>query len=84
MDAATKSTRRKGDKLLVSCGELFSKNLTSFADRFIIYLAMPKRTYQPKKRTRAKKHGFLKRAKSAGGREVLKRLRGKGRAKLSA
>jgi large subunit ribosomal protein L34 len=45
---------------------------------------MPKRTYQPKKRTRAKEHGFLKRMASAGGRKVLARRRLKGRAKLSA
>jgi len=45
---------------------------------------MPKRTYQPKKRSRAREHGFLKRMASASGRNVLKRRRNKGRAKLSA
>ena len=45
---------------------------------------MPKRTYQPKKRSRAREHGFLKRMADAGGRRVLKRRRLKGRAKLSA
>jgi large subunit ribosomal protein L34 len=45
---------------------------------------MPKRTYQPKKRSRAREHGFLKRMSAAGGRNVLKRRRLKGRAKLSA
>ena len=45
---------------------------------------MPKRTYQPKKRSRAREHGFLKRMSSAAGRNVLKRRRLKGRAKLSA
>lgn len=45
---------------------------------------MPKRTYQPKKRSRAREHGFLKRMASAGGRNVLRRRRTKGRAKLSA
>lgn len=45
---------------------------------------MPKRTYQPKKRSRAREHGFLKRMKDKAGRNVLKRRRGKGRAKLSA
>ena len=45
---------------------------------------MPKRTYQPKKRSRAKEHGFMHRMKDRAGRAVLKRRRNKGRAKLSA
>ncbi|HEY1064382.1 MAG TPA: 50S ribosomal protein L34 [Candidatus Saccharimonadales bacterium] len=45
---------------------------------------MPKRTYQPKKRSRAREHGFMKRMSSRAGRLVLKRRRNKGRAKLSA
>jgi len=45
---------------------------------------MPKRTYQPKKRSRAREHGFMKRMASKAGRNVLKRRRLRGRAKLSA
>jgi len=45
---------------------------------------MPKRTYQPKKRSRAREHGFLKRMSTRAGRAVLKRRRDKGRVKLSA
>lgn len=41
-------------------------------------------TYQPKKRKRAKTHGFLKRGKSAGGLKVLRNRRRKGRKSLSA
>lgn len=44
---------------------------------------MPKRTYQPKKRHRAKEHGFIKRMASRAGRAVLQRRRNKGRARLT-
>ena len=43
-----------------------------------------KRTYQPKKRKRAKTHGFRVRSSSRGGRAILKRRRKKGRRRLSA
>jgi len=44
---------------------------------------MPKRTYQPKKRKRARTHGFLKRARTRGGKMVLKTRRRKKRKRIA-
>jgi len=44
---------------------------------------MPKRTYQPKIRRRVRVHGFRKRMASAGGRDVIKKRRLKGRHALT-
>lgn len=43
-----------------------------------------KMTFQPKKRSRSKVHGFRARMSTPGGRKVLKARRAKGRHKLSA
>jgi len=43
-----------------------------------------KRTYQPKKRKRARTHGFRARMRSRAGQRIVKRRRAKGRRRLSA
>ena len=45
---------------------------------------MAKMTFQPKKRQRAKVHGFRSRMSTANGRKVLSARRAKGRHKISA
>jgi|TARA_X000000368_G_scaffold325340_1_gene262408 large subunit ribosomal protein L34 len=42
-----------------------------------------KRTWNPKKKRRARKHGFRSKMKSKGGKKLLARRRAKGRKKLT-
>jgi len=41
------------------------------------------KTYQPKRRKRKKTHGFLVRQKTSTGKNIIRRRRRKGRAKLA-
>jgi large subunit ribosomal protein L34 len=47
------------------------------------FFVMPKRTFQPNRRHRAKTHGFLTRMKTKAGAAVLSRRRAKGRHKIA-
>ncbi|MDO8566704.1 MAG: 50S ribosomal protein L34 [bacterium] len=44
---------------------------------------MTKRTYQPKKRKRAKAHGFLSKNKTSSGRKIMRGRRRIGRTRLT-
>ena len=44
---------------------------------------MPKRTFQPHTRQRARTHGFRARIATSGGQAVIKRRRAKGRARIT-
>lgn len=78
------------DKIVYKCG--FFKKITNYYifyikifDEYIkiTYFIYMKPTYNPKKKKRARTHGFLKRQATKGGRRVIARRRAKGRSKLS-
>ena len=68
----------KGLVLVEKLGGLGKNNRICYNTRI-----MPKRTYQPKTRQRAKVHGFRARMATKSGQTVLKRRRNKARAKIA-